>query len=63
MKGHFEESWKRTDINDEGTIELNEVHTFQRGLMGKLNQFSMAAGTVGDVTGGALGSSGAPKAE
>ena len=55
MKQHFEEAWKKIDINEEGTLALNEVHTFQRSLMGKLNQFSMAAGTVGDVTGGALG--------
>ena len=46
------------DINGEGDIGLSEAHTFQRSLMGKLNQFAMAAGTVGDITGGTLGSAG-----
>ena len=55
MKNHFDEAWKNCDINDEGLITFNEVHTFQRSLMGKLNQFAMAAGTVGDITGGSLG--------
>ena len=50
MKKHFDESWAQTDINGEGEISLEEAHTFQRSLMGKLNQFSMAPGTVGDVS-------------
>ena len=54
MKEHFDAAWTGTDINDDGDISFEEVHTFQRSLMGKLNQFAMAAGTVGDITGGAL---------
>ena len=50
MKKHFDEAWAQTDINAEGEISLEEAHTFQRSLMGKLNQFSMAPGTVGDVS-------------
>jgi len=50
MKKHFDTAWKNSDINDEGEISLEEAHTFQRSLMGKLNQFAMAPGTVGDIT-------------
>lgn len=28
MKQHFNESWDKTDINQEGSIDFNEVHTF-----------------------------------
>ena len=42
MKQHFDEAWKQYDMNDEGSISLEEAHTFQRSLMGRLNNFVLA---------------------
>ena len=49
MKDHFDESWKQYDMNDEGSISLEEAHTFQRSLMGRLNNFVLAQGSVSDI--------------
>ena len=42
MKKHFEDTWKNYDVNDDGEISLEEAHTFQRALMGRLNNFVLA---------------------
>ena len=49
MKKHFDEAWKNIDVNDEGSITLEESHTFQRSLMGRLNHFSLAEGSISDI--------------
>ena len=49
MKDHFDQTWANYDMNNDGEISLEESHTFQRALMGRLNNFSMASGTIGDV--------------
>ena len=49
MTKHFAETWANYDVNDEGEITLEEAHTFQRALMGRLNQFVLAAGSVSDL--------------
>mmetsp|Transcript_16420 Transcript_16420/g.25366 ORF Transcript_16420/g.25366 Transcript_16420/m.25366 type:complete len:93 (+) Transcript_16420:614-892(+) len=49
MKKHFQSSWEKIDVNEEGSIAMEESHTFQRGLMGRLNQFSLAQGSISDV--------------
>ena len=42
MKEHFEEAWGAYDVNGDGSISLEESHTFQRSLMGRLNNFVLA---------------------
>ena len=49
MKEHFEETWANYDVNGDGEISLEESHVYQRALMGRLNQFALAPGTVSDV--------------
>ena len=49
MKDHFEEIWANYDVNNDGEISLEESHTFQRALMGRLNKYVLAEGSVADV--------------
>ena len=49
MSEHFEKSWQDFDMNEDGSIAMEETHTFQRALMGRLNQFVLAQGTVSDI--------------
>jgi hypothetical protein len=58
MKANFEKAWDRFDINQDGFIRAEETHTFMRSLMGKLNKFALAPGSLSDI--GAAG--GAPAA-
>ena len=46
---NFESAWNHFDQNHEGWIRYEETHTFQRFLMGNLNKFAMAPGSIGDV--------------
>ena len=54
MKGHFDTAWSYVDTNQDGDVGFDQVHVFQRSLMGRLNNFAMASGTIGDTTGGSL---------
>ena len=60
MKANFEKAWDRFDINQDGFIRAEETHTFMRSLMGKLNKFALAPGSLSDI--GAGGKPAAPAA-
>merc|ERR1711903_249757 len=49
MKANFEKAWSRFDINSDGFIRAEETHTFMRSLMGKLNKFALAPGSLSDI--------------
>lgn len=49
MKANFEKAWDRFDINQDGFIRAEETHTFMRSLMGKLNKFALAPGSLSDI--------------
>ena len=51
IKANFEKTWERFDINADGFIKAEETHTFMRSLMGKLNKFALAPGSLSDITG------------
>ena len=51
MKANFEKAWERFDINSDGFIRAEETHTFMRSLMGKLNKFALAPGSLSDIGG------------
>ena len=55
LKANFEKAWNRFDINADGFIRAEETHTFMRSLMGKLNKFALAPGSLSDI--GAAGPS------
>jgi hypothetical protein len=66
MKANFEKAWEKFDINGDGFIKAEETHTFMRSLMGKLNKFALAPGSLSDIgaaTGGASKAAAAPVAE
>jgi hypothetical protein len=52
MKANFEKAWSRFDINSDGFIRAEETHTFMRSLMGTLNKFALAPGSLSDIGGG-----------
>ena len=52
IKANFEKTWNRFDINQDGFIKAEETHTFMRSLMGKLNKFALAPGSLSDIGGG-----------
>lgn len=52
IKANFEKSWNKFDINQDGFIKAEETHTFMRSLMGKLNKFALAPGSLSDISGG-----------
>ena len=49
MKANFEKAWEKFDINTDGFIKAEETHTFMRSLMGKLNKFALAPGSLSDI--------------
>ena len=51
IKANFEKTWSRFDINGDGFIKAEETHTFMRSLMGKLNKFALAPGSLSDIGG------------
>ena len=53
MKANFEKAWEKFDINSDGFIKAEETHTFMRSLMGKLNKFALAPGSLSDIGTGA----------
>jgi hypothetical protein len=52
MKASFEKAWNKFDINNDGFIKAEETHTFMRSLMGKLNKFALAPGSLSDIGSG-----------
>ena len=61
MKANFEKAWNKFDINQDGFIRAEETHTFMRSLMGKLNKFALAPGSLSDIGTGADTVKAAPK--
>ena len=49
LKDHFEETWANFDVNGDGSLSVEESHVFQRALMGRLNTFALAPGSVSDI--------------
>lgn len=49
IKANFERTWDNFDINGDGFIKAEETHTFMRSLMGKLNKFALAPGSLSDI--------------
>ena len=52
LEKYFEDSWAHFDQNHEGWIRYEETHTFQRYLQGKLNKFTLAPGSITDMSSG-----------
>ena len=52
LDANFEKAWDHFDQNHEGWIRYEETHTFQRYLMGSLNAFALAPGSISDMTSG-----------
>jgi hypothetical protein len=44
-----EDGFLAFDINSDGFIRAEETHTFMRSLMGKLNKFALAPGSLSDI--------------
>ena len=49
IKANFDKAWEKFDINADGFIKAEETHTFMRSLMGKLNKFALAPGSLSDI--------------
>ena len=52
IKANFDKAWDKFDINADGYIKAEETHTFMRSLMGKLNKFALAPGSLSDIGAG-----------
>ena len=50
MAEMFPRTWAKFDINNAGEIDLTESHTFMRSLLGRLNQFVLAPGSLTDIS-------------
>ena len=49
MAEFFPRTWAKFDINNAGEIDVTESHTFMRSLLGRLNQFVLAPGSLTDL--------------
>ena len=49
MAEFFPRTWAKFDINNSGEIDITEAHTFMRSLLGRLNQFVLAPGSLTDL--------------
>ena len=45
----FPRTWAKFDVNNSGEIDITESHTFMRSLLGRLNQFVLAPGSLTDI--------------
>ena len=45
----FPRTWAKFDVNNSGEIDVTESHTFMRALLGRLNQFVLAPGSLTDI--------------
>merc|ERR1719164_699 len=50
MAEFFPRTWAKFDINNAGQIDITESHTFMRSLLGRLNQFVLAPGSLTDIS-------------
>ena len=50
MASMFPRTWAKFDINNSGEIDITESHTFMRSLLGRLNQFVLAPGSLTDIS-------------
>ena len=49
MAEFFPRTWAKFDMNNTGEIDITESHTFMRSLLGRLNQFVLAPGSLTDI--------------
>ena len=49
MGEFFPRTWAKFDLNNSGEIDITESHTFMRALLGRLNQFVLAPGSLTDI--------------
>merc|ERR1711967_40421 len=49
MAEFFPRTWAKFDLNNPGEVDITESHTFMRSLMGRLNQFVLAPGSLTDI--------------
>ena len=49
MAEFFPRTWAKFDLNNSGEIDITESHTFMRSLLGRLNQFVLAPGSLTDI--------------
>merc|ERR1719329_1323087 len=49
MGEFFPRAWAKFDVNNTGEIDITESHTFMRSLLGRLNQFVLAPGSLTDI--------------
>ena len=49
MGEFYPRTWAKFDLNNAGEIDLTESHTFMRSLLGRLNQFVLAPGSLTDL--------------
>jgi hypothetical protein len=49
MSEFFPRTWAKFDLNNTGEIDITESHTFMRSLLGRLNQFVLAPGSLTDI--------------
>merc|ERR1712139_60415 len=49
MAEFYSRTWAKFDLNDSGEIDITESHTFMRSLLGRLNQFVLAPGSLTDI--------------
>ena len=49
MAEFFPRTWAKFDLNNAGEIDITESHTFMRSLLGRLNQFVLAPGSLTDL--------------
>lgn len=50
MGEFFPRTWAKFDLNNQGEIDITESHTFMRSLLGRLNQFVLAPGSLTDIS-------------
>jgi len=49
MAEFFPRAWAKFDVNNSGEVDITESHTFMRSLLGRLNQFVLAPGSLTDI--------------
>ena len=49
MAEFFPRTWSKFDMNNTGEIDITEAFTFMRSLLGRLNQFVLAPGSLTDI--------------
>jgi hypothetical protein len=49
MAEFFPRTWAKFDVNNSGEIDITESFVFMRSLLGRLNQFVLAPGSLTDI--------------